>query len=77
MEDFNKEKADCIGREIEKQINIEYPECIRADQGRKGSASTKAKKTYKVVVTYIPISEEEAKTKLSIIENIIRRGYYK
>lgn len=59
--------------EKEKIILIEHPECISTVQGRKAVLSKKAVKRYKVIVTYIPVTEEVGKIKRAIIENIMKK----
>ena len=51
----------------EKTANIEHPECIRTVRSRKGGLSKKAEKSYKVTVTYIQLTDEEARIKRAII----------
>lgn len=58
-------------------INIRHSECNSPVQDRKSTSAQKTEKTYKVTVTYIQLSDEEAKIKRAIIESIMRKGYNK
>ncbi|SFT05968.1 hypothetical protein [Mucilaginibacter polytrichastri] len=46
-------------------------------EDKKSLNSKKIQKTYTVTVTYIQLTEELAKTKLAIIESIMKKGYKK
>jgi len=71
-ESHNKNTKDSL--DGQSKIHIEHPECNRTVQEGKVVLSKKAKKTYTVTVTYIQITEEEAKTKRAIIESIIKKS---
>ena|GEM_PF-2941569 len=77
MEDLNKNLKNSSGGKIEKKIKIQHPDSNKSTQGRKVSLSKKITKTYKVTVTYIQLTDEEAKMKRAIIESIIKKGSYK
>jgi hypothetical protein len=57
--------------------NIEHPDCGVTVRDRKVLLSKKTEKTYKVTVTYIQITDEEAKIKRAIIESILKKSYKK
>lgn len=57
-----------------KTANNASAECKRTMRDRKSRQSEKTEKTYKVIVTYIQLSEEEAAMKRSIVESILKQG---
>ncbi|WP_288878901.1 hypothetical protein [Pedobacter panaciterrae] len=59
--------------ECDNETKARHPECHSTVQDKKTLCSKKTEKTYKVIVTYINISEEEAKVKRAIIESIIKK----
>ena len=75
MENLNRNTKVSLSGKIIKKTKVEHPECKRISKDRKVVLSKKAEKTYKVTVTYIQISDEEARVKRSIIESIIKKGY--
>ena len=58
-----------------KKIKIEHPECKRTVQDKKVKLSKKTEKTYKVVVTYVQLPDDEARIKRAMLENILKQGY--
>lgn len=68
-------KTDGLPNKIVKSIKIEHSGCNRAVRDGKVVLSKASEKTYTVTVTYIQISDEEAKSKRAQIEGILRRGY--
>jgi hypothetical protein len=72
--DSNQNIQDKLDKKTEESIKIEHPECKRSIQGKKAVLSKKAEKTYKVTVTYIHVTAEEAKMKRSIIESILKKS---
>jgi len=75
MENLNKNTKVSSPGKIIKKTKVEHPECDRVIKYRKAVLSKKTEKTYKVTVTYIEISDEEARIKRAIIENIIKKSY--
>jgi len=57
----------------DKKIDIKPSEYNRTFQDKKVLRSRKIEKTYKIIVTYINITEEEAKVKRAIVESIIKK----
>ncbi|MEE1946390.1 hypothetical protein VRU48_14800 [Pedobacter sp. KR3-3] len=55
-------------------INKEHPAYELTDGSRKRRRSKKKGKVYRVIVTYIPVTTEEAKIKLAIIESILKKS---
>lgn len=55
---------------------IQHPQSIIMAKARKVSKFKTEKKTYKVTVTYIEISEEEQRIKRSILEAILKKAWY-
>ncbi len=60
---------------VVRSYNVEHPECNRAIHAKKTVLSKKTEKNYKVTVTYIQVTDEEAKIKRAIIESIIKKGF--
>lgn len=56
------------------KINSGHPDCDKTVQGGKTILSKKTEKTYKVTVTYVQLSDEEASIKRAIIESIMKKG---
>jgi hypothetical protein len=72
MGDFSE---DAFGDKTEQKINIEHPECGISVRDRKVSLSKKTEKNYKITVTYIRVTDEEAKIKRAIIESIAKKAF--
>ena len=77
MEDLNNNSVDPTAGKSPKKIKIEHPGCERTVSGRKTLLSKKPNKIYKVIVTYIPVTDEEARIKRSIIESILKKDHKK
>jgi len=58
-------------------IRTDHPKYDKVIQYKKAFGKGKNQKIYTITVLYVKISEEEAKTKRSLIESIIRKGYFK
>lgn len=71
MRDLNK---DISGGKTEEKISVEHSECEITVRKKKVLPSKKPEKIYKVTITYIHVTDEEAKIKRAIIESIIRKG---
>ncbi|XHR94317.1 hypothetical protein ACFJIV_29205 [Mucilaginibacter sp. UC70_90] len=76
MRDFDKKtKSSLVGIE-KKKINIERY-ANQDVRNKKILLSKKPEKTYKVTITYIQLTDEEAKTKLAIVESILKKVHGK
>lgn len=58
-----------------REEQIQHAECNRTFYTRKVQLSKKTEKNYTVTVTYIAVSEEEAKIKRAIIESIVKKPH--
>ncbi|AOM80086.1 hypothetical protein [Pedobacter steynii] len=57
--------------------DIEHPEFNITVLNRKAFLSRKAKKVYKTIITYVQLTDDEAKIKRAIIGSIIKKAYKK
>ncbi|SOD17653.1 hypothetical protein [Pedobacter xixiisoli] len=75
MENLNKRMDVANSGGVIRKTKIEHPDCVRTSVSKKVVLSKKKEKMYKVTVTYVQVSDDEAKVKRSIIENIIKKGH--
>lgn len=57
----------------DEKIKIEHSDCNKPIRKGKVSLSKKTEKTYTVTVTYIQVSDEEAKIKRALIESVLKK----
>jgi len=75
MENLSRNTHGALPGRITKRTKIEHTDCKIVKKDKKVVLSKKTEKTYRVTVTYVQISDDEARMKRSIIENIIKKGY--
>lgn len=63
-----------IGNSAFKQTNVSAESCKgKSRRGSKPSSKDNGSTSYSVIVTFVPITEEEAKIKRAIIESILKK----
>jgi hypothetical protein len=75
MSHLNKSAIDSFDRNETKHAHAEFNESNAKFCQSKVLSSKTPHKIYKVTITFIQISEEDAKIKRSIVENIMKKNY--
>ncbi len=75
MENLNKNSNFQSRGKLVKTYKVAHPCCNRTFQERTVKISKNKEKTYRVSVTYIEISKQDAQTKRAVIENILKKGH--
>ncbi|WP_158796405.1 hypothetical protein [Pedobacter sp. L105] len=77
MSYVSKNNNDPIVKKDGYEVNIEHPKSNEIFKEKIKSPCKKSQKTYTVTVTYIQLTDEEAKIKRAIIESILKKGFRK